>query len=1535
MAIDTPGVMLTTVTDPQGNQMVITFQGGFETERRIQGGALLQDIITCYNGNKTACDKTAVKFPITELTAFGRLPNGLENEQDTFFDRNSGLQTEIDEYDFGSNAPGALLRKTLISYDASLNNNITSKPGSVTVCSPPGTDTACNGSGTKVAQTTFNYDEGTLATAVAVQHISVSGSRGNLTSVHRWLSSTGGTVKTGFTFDDAGQIQTATDGNGNITSFGYGCSDSFLNQITRPATAVNHISSLTPDCNTGLTLNTTDENGQITSFSYDEIKRPTKVVFPDNGQTTISYPNANQNIVQHTIDSARSTYSTSLIDGYGRISRTAVANGESTPYDQQDFCYNSNGQLGFKSYPYQGTSPVFNGAKVCSGAGDSFTYDALGRTTQVTHADGSASTVGYGGTTGGRASQFTDEGNGSSQVSRILQRDALGRLAAVCELYPSTAPPLQGNGGSPAACGLDIPGTGFLTTYGYDTLDNLTSVSQAGISSRTYAYDSLSQQLCSAIPEIGGTASCPNPDTGAYTNGTIRYSYDANGNLASKQAPAPNQNGTSTVTTTYKYDGLNRLTQKSYSDSTLPVYFEYDTNSGWAVSQTNLIGRLAGESVGSGCGTTGCNAEIFGYDAMGRIVLDNPCLPHNCPSTGLSVSYGYDLLGDLTSATNGAGVTLNYSHNIAGRLIGITSSLRDANHPSTLLSALSYSPSQVTGTLGNQVVETTTFNQRGMLTSYLANAPNGTPGTGSVTISGTLQTYQQQTQAGTPANVTMTLGGSDGAITVQICVPNLHGGQTCHFQAAKDGGAISLTVTAGGNSVSSSANYSASSSPSSIATDLYNNFPSNSLVTMSNPNGSSSFTFQTIAVGASTNNTTFSATIASSCKPTSCSGGQTTWGPGGWTMTPSQGNFSGGTDPVYQPAYDNGSTTITVNSYPDSYSWSGSATTAASIAQGLCSKINGDTAAFATASTNGIAGQCPLGSATVSLASRNDGQNYTLAASSSSVVNSFSVSCPGFADCKTASLTGGGSPAYSFTLGPAPDGQITSANDFVNGNLKFTYDQFNRLSSTNKNSGQQTFTYDYDVLGNRWHQRPNQGPAPQYVFDNNNHIVGSGVSYDAPGNVANDGLGNSFVWDAEGRLIQVQQGGTVIATYIYGADGSRVEGPNGDYLYDLGGHMITQFGLNGGWNFGEIYAGGRHLATYSDNTTNFFHSDWLGTKRVMTALNGTVSETCAGFPFADGVTCTGPDWNYNRFTDDIHDPETNLEHTLFRQYSGTQGRWLTPDPYAASASLADPQSWNRYSYVENNATNAFDPLGLYCPTYRPAWAHIVCSPGNLSNGFQADSWDNMPGIGGFSFGVDFGGIPSPSSVNCFAPGSCPINMPLPTLGQAIQDWLAGMPWNNPCIQQPWMSDACGFAQNFQNLMPSRYVDLGCDFTLDGIQYDPSCGTGFLDTPFARNWIAAHNKECGRLEAAAYDAHQAWDKEGPETFGEDFLFGMLGDCAVHACMGGPAVILGSGAHAIFNSIKASKVDNAAQRAFREQCEGAMMTAPKANYVAYWP
>jgi RHS repeat-associated protein len=58
------------------------------------------------------------------------------------------------------------------------------------------------------------------------------------------------------------------------------------------------------------------------------------------------------------------------------------------------------------------------------------------------------------------------------------------------------------------------------------------------------------------------------------------------------------------------------------------------------------------------------------------------------------------------------------------------------------------------------------------------------------------------------------------------------------------------------------------------------------------------------------------------------------------------------------------------------------------------------------------------------------------------------------------------------------------------------------------------------------------------------------------------------------------------------------------------------------------------------------------------------------------------------------DDATGMAHTLWRQYDSRAGRWTAPDPYGGSMSVGDPQSFNRYSYVNNDPVNKVDPTGL-------------------------------------------------------------------------------------------------------------------------------------------------------------------------------------------------------------------------------------------------
>jgi len=291
----------------------------------------------------------------------------------------------------------------------------------------------------------------------------------------------------------------------------------------------------------------------------------------------------------------------------------------------------------------------------------------------------------------------------------------------------------------------------------------------------------------------------------------------------------------------------------------------------------------------------------------------------------------------------------------------------------------------------------------------------------------------------------------------------------------------------------------------------------------------------------------------------------------------------------------------------------------------------------------------------------------------------------------------GAPPLYSFGLGYAPNGEVISSQDSVNGTWTYAYDPLDRLSLA---VGRGALSYEYDRNGNRWRQNSLDGLGPSRQFGitaSNNRIAN--LTYDALGNLINDGA-HTYTYDAENRLIQVDNGAS--ARYDYDAFGRRTRKSTNaaatHYVFDQTSRPVAaKDDFTGLWLSAEVYAGERHLATYARNNTYLHHQDWLGSNRLTTLFDGTPTEMCQELPFGDGLSCsqgTGHPPTATPFADYERDPETQLDHTWFRQYSSVQGRWTTPDPSLESIDPSNPQSLNRYSYVLNDPVRLRDPLGL-------------------------------------------------------------------------------------------------------------------------------------------------------------------------------------------------------------------------------------------------
>jgi RHS repeat-associated protein len=104
-------------------------------------------------------------------------------------------------------------------------------------------------------------------------------------------------------------------------------------------------------------------------------------------------------------------------------------------------------------------------------------------------------------------------------------------------------------------------------------------------------------------------------------------------------------------------------------------------------------------------------------------------------------------------------------------------------------------------------------------------------------------------------------------------------------------------------------------------------------------------------------------------------------------------------------------------------------------------------------------------------------------------------------------------------------------------------------------------------------------------------------------------------------------------------------------------------------------------------------SDRLSTRAVLDA-SGNIVGRQGHLPFGEESGTSG-EQEKHRFTSYERDSESGLDYAVNRGYSANIGRFLQADSCKASSSAENPKGWNRYAYVENNPTNAVDPLGLF------------------------------------------------------------------------------------------------------------------------------------------------------------------------------------------------------------------------------------------------
>ena len=186
-------------------------------------------------------------------------------------------------------------------------------------------------------------------------------------------------------------------------------------------------------------------------------------------------------------------------------------------------------------------------------------------------------------------------------------------------------------------------------------------------------------------------------------------------------------------------------------------------------------------------------------------------------------------------------------------------------------------------------------------------------------------------------------------------------------------------------------------------------------------------------------------------------------------------------------------------------------------------------------------------------------------------------------------------------------------------------------------------------------------------------------------------------WDANGRPVTIDS-----VTVTYDALGRAVEMDAGGYYSQIvytptGDKLALMTGQTLLRAFVPLPGGATAVYT-SSGLDHYRHSDWLGSARLGTTPGQTVYSDVAYAPYGETYAQSGQkDFSFTGMNEDVEqnaNPATLYDFPA-REY-GIQGRWPSPDPLGLGAvSLDDPQSWNRYAYVENSPLAFTDPSGEF------------------------------------------------------------------------------------------------------------------------------------------------------------------------------------------------------------------------------------------------
>ena len=200
-----------------------------------------------------------------------------------------------------------------------------------------------------------------------------------------------------------------------------------------------------------------------------------------------------------------------------------------------------------------------------------------------------------------------------------------------------------------------------------------------------------------------------------------------------------------------------------------------------------------------------------------------------------------------------------------------------------------------------------------------------------------------------------------------------------------------------------------------------------------------------------------------------------------------------------------------------------------------------------------------------------------------------------------------------------------------------------------------TYTYGYDLKGNRISRTDQANAVTSLGFDQANRLISYGASatygYNGDGlrqSKTVSGIASQQTWDlAEGLPLIVRDGST---NYITGPGGLPIEQVSGASVY-------------------------------------YFQQDQLGSTRLLSDSTGTAADTWTYDPYGNVSSSTGTEANPFTFSGQYFDSESGLAYLRARLYDPASGQFISRDPVTSA-------SGQPYEYVADSPLNGSDPSGL-------------------------------------------------------------------------------------------------------------------------------------------------------------------------------------------------------------------------------------------------